>query len=83
MSDLGRSQIKRLTQEQSMKTNDITKARDPALRGSLNALRRAAAAARQVAIQTDTALVIVKNGQLLRVSAEALRQESAEKVTKP
>ncbi len=83
MSDLGHSQIKRLTQEQSMKTNDITKARDPALRGSLNALRRAAAAARQVAIQTDTALVIVKNGQLLRVSAEALRQESAEKVTKP
>lgn len=65
-----------------MKTNDITKARDPALRGSLNALRRAAVAARQVAIQTDTALVIVKDGRLQRVSAEALRQDSAEKVSK-
>lgn len=58
-----------------MKTKDITQAKDPVLRGSLNALRRAAAAARQLAIQTDTALVIVKDGQLLRLSAKALRQE--------
>lgn len=59
-----------------MKTNDITKAKNPALRGSLNALRRSAAAARKVAIQTDTHLVIVKDGQLLRISAEELRQSS-------
>lgn len=59
-----------------MKTNDITKAKDPTLRGSLNALLRSAAAARKVAIQTDTHLVIVKDGQLLRISAEELRQQA-------
>ena len=62
-----------------MKTNDITKAKDPALRGSLNALRRSAAAARKVAIQTDTHLVIVKDGKLLRLSAEDLRQQDQPK----
>ena len=60
-----------------MKTNDITKAENPVLRGSLGALQRSAAAARKVAIQTDTHLVIVKDGQLLRLSAEALRQQAA------
>ena len=57
-----------------MKTNDITKAKDPALRGSLDALQRSAAAARKVAIQTGTHLVIVKDGKLLRLSAEDLRR---------
>jgi hypothetical protein len=58
-----------------MKTNDITKARNPTLRGSLNALRRSAAAARKLAIQTGTRLVIVKDGKLVRLSAEELRHE--------
>jgi hypothetical protein len=66
-----------------MKTNDITKAKNPALRGSLNALRRSAAAARKVAIQTDTHLVIVKEGQLLRLSAEELRRSAEENAPKP
>ena len=66
-----------------MKTNDITKAKDPALRGSLNALRRSAAAARKVAIQTDTRLVIVKDGQLLRLSVEELRQSAGANAHKP
>jgi hypothetical protein len=59
-----------------MKTNDITKAKNPALRGSLNALQRSAAAARKIAIQTGTHLVIVKDGQLLRLSPEELRKGS-------
>ena len=66
-----------------MKTNDITKAKNPALRGSLNAIRRSAAAARKVAIQTDTHLVIVKEGQLLRLSAEELRRSAEENAPKP
>ena len=66
-----------------MKTNDITKAKNPALRGSLNALRRSAAAARKVAIQTDTHLVIVMEGQLLRLSAEELRRSAEENAPKP
>jgi hypothetical protein len=59
-----------------MKTNDITKAKDPTLRGSLNALLRSAATARKVAIQTNTDLVIVRDGQLLRIPAEELRQQA-------
>ena len=59
-----------------MKTNDITKAKDPTLRGSLNALLRSAATARKVAIQTNTDLVIVKDGLLLRIPAEELRQQA-------
>jgi len=59
-----------------MKTNDIAKAKDPAMRGALNALLRAAAAARKIAIQTDTHLVIIKDGQLQRISAEELRQQT-------
>jgi hypothetical protein len=59
-----------------MRTNDITKAKDPILRGSLNALLRSAATARKVAIQTNTDLVIVKDGLLLRIPAEELRQQA-------
>jgi len=61
-----------------MQTNDITKAKDPAMRGALNALLRAAAAAHTIAIQTDTHLVIIKDGQLRRISAEELRQQTKE-----
>lgn len=57
-----------------MKTNDITKAKNPALRGSLNALRRSAEAARKVAIQTDTNLIVVKDGKLTRIPAHVLRE---------
>jgi hypothetical protein len=57
-----------------MKTNDITKAKNPALRGSLNALRRSADAARKVAIQTDTNLIVVKDGKLTRIPAQTLRE---------
>jgi hypothetical protein len=64
-----------------MKTNDITKATDPTMRGALNALLRAAAAARKIAIQTDTNLVIVKDGQLRRLSADELRQQDETKHT--
>ena len=59
-----------------MKTNDITKAKHPTLRGSLNALLRSAATARKLAIQTNTDLVIVKDGQLLRIPADELRQQA-------
>ncbi len=57
-----------------MKTNDITKAENPILRGSLNALRRSAEAARKLAVQTGTHLVIVKEGKLLRIPAEEIRK---------
>ena len=62
-----------------MKTNDITKANDPAMRGALNALIRAAAAARKIAIQTNTHLIIFKDGQIQRISPEELRLQAETK----
>ena len=62
-----------------MKTKDISKAKDPDLRASMAALLRASLLARKTAIQTDTHLVIVKDGRLLRLSAEELRQQAKPK----
>jgi hypothetical protein len=61
-----------------MKVKDISQGRDPLLRGSLAAMRRAAAMARETAIQTNTGIVIVRDGQMVRVSAEESRNEIAE-----
>jgi hypothetical protein len=59
---------------------DISKAKDPDVRASLGALRRAALLARQTAIQTGTELVIMKNGKVHRISAEELRLQAAAKL---
>ena len=56
--------------------NDISNAKDPDLRASLGALRRAAQQARKTAIQTGTDLVIVKDGRMRRISPEELRQQA-------
>lgn len=52
---------------------DVSKARNPDLRASLAAMRRAAAMARQTAIDTDTGIVIVRDGKPVLISAEELR----------
>ena len=57
-----------------MNTLDIAHANDPDLRNSLAAMKRAALDARQIAMQTNTGIVIVRNNQLIHVSAEELRQ---------
>jgi hypothetical protein len=59
-----------------VRTKGIREAKDPVLRASMAALQRASLLARQIAIQTDTNLVIVKNGQLLRISPGELRQSA-------
>ncbi|MCT0229930.1 hypothetical protein KQ306_03510 [Synechococcus sp. CS-1324] len=59
-----------------MNDNDISNAKDPDLRASLGALRRAAQQARKTAIQTQTNLVIVKDGRMQRISADELRQQA-------
>jgi len=56
-----------------MKTKDITKAKDPDLRASGAAMRRAAELARQTAIRTGTNLIVVKDGKLARIRPQALR----------
>jgi hypothetical protein len=47
--------------------------------GALAALERAAWLARQTAIQTNTHLVIVKDGRLLRIPPDELRRETKPK----
>ena len=59
-----------------MKPQDISQARNPDLRNSMAALRRAAQLARKTAIQTDTELVVVRDGQIVRIPAETLRREA-------
>ena len=56
-----------------MKQEDLLKARHADMRGSLAAMRRAAELARQTAIQTDTAIVLVRDGKPVRVTAAELR----------
>ena len=57
-----------------MKQEDLPKATHADMRGSLAAMRRAAAAARQTAIQTNTAIVLVRDGKPVRISAAELRK---------
>ena len=57
-----------------MSAQDLSKAKDPDLRGSLAALQRAAAEARKIAIQTNTHIVVMKDGKIVRLSADELRQ---------
>lgn len=57
-----------------MKQEDLPKARHADMRGSLAAMRRAAALARQTAIQTDTAIVVVRDGKPVRIPAAELRE---------
>lgn len=58
-----------------MNKADISQARNPDLRASLAALQRAAESARHIAMQTNTAIVLVENGKMVKVPAEQLRKE--------
>ncbi|HMS16535.1 MAG TPA: hypothetical protein PKA37_06820 [Planctomycetota bacterium] len=57
-----------------MTTRNIQEAKDPDLRASTAAMKRAAEAARRTAIRTNTSLIIVKDGKLTRIPAQALRK---------
>ncbi|MBM3495560.1 MAG: hypothetical protein FJX72_14745 [Armatimonadetes bacterium] len=56
-----------------MTQQELDKAQNPDLRASLAAMRRAAAAARETAMQTNTAVVMVKDGKPVRIPADELR----------
>lgn len=56
-----------------MNTKDIREAKDPDLRASIVAMQRAAKLARTIAIQTDTSIVVVENGQIVHITAAELR----------
>jgi len=58
-----------------MKASELQHAKNPDLIASLAAIKRAAILARQTAIQTNTAIVVMKDGVLCRISAEELKQQ--------
>lgn len=62
-----------------MRSRDLAKAKNPDMRASLAAMIRAAELAREIAIQTNTAIVIVKDGKPVRVTSEELRKERGAK----
>ena len=59
-----------------MNPTDIREAKDKDLPASMAALQRAALAARETAIQTDTGIVIQREGKLVRIPASELRQST-------
>lgn len=61
-----------------MTQQELSKATNPDLRASLLAMRRAAEMARKTAIQTDTEIVVVRDGKPVRITAEELRKEQRE-----
>lgn len=62
-----------------MNPNDISKAKNPDLRNSLAALRRAGELARETAIRSGTCLVVRRNGKRVRIPAETLSAEATTK----
>ncbi len=57
-----------------MTQDQLAQARDSDLPASLVALRRAALQARQQAVRTDTAIVVLRNQVAVRVTADELRK---------
>lgn len=58
-----------------MNTKPISQAKDPDIRNAQAAMNRAALAARKIAIQTNTAVIIVENGQLRKILASELNAD--------
>ncbi len=57
-----------------MTQEELWKAKNPDLRNSLIAMKRAAEMARQIAIQTNTAIVLFIDGKTVRIPADQLRE---------
>lgn len=63
-----------------MNTKDIRTSTDPDLAGSYAAMQRAARAAQDVAIKTDTSIVVSINGKDVRITAaELIKMRAQEK----
>jgi hypothetical protein len=57
-----------------MTEKDLSQAQDADLPASMAALKRAAEMARQIAIQTNTEIVIVRGGKIESIPAKQLRK---------
>ena len=57
-----------------MTQQELSQAKDKDLAASLIAIRRAARMAREQAVRTDTAIIVIRNQQPVRVTADELRK---------
>ncbi|MFN0300261.1 MAG: hypothetical protein ACKVQU_07880 [Burkholderiales bacterium] len=57
-----------------MTQQELSQAKDKDLAASLIAMQRAARMAREQAVRTDTAIIVIRNHKLVRVTAEELRK---------
>ena len=62
-----------------MNTKDIRTSTDPDLAGSFAAMERAALAAQELAIKTNTGIVVSVDGKNVHISAEELVKMRAQK----
>jgi hypothetical protein len=58
-----------------MAQHELGKAKDKDLVASVAAIKRAATMARKAAIQTGTAIVVVRNEKIIRLTADNLREK--------
>jgi len=58
-----------------MTTQELQNAKDKDIIASLDAMKRAASLARKQAMQTDTAIVVLKDHKIMRLTAEDIRKE--------
>ncbi len=66
-----------------MNTKTIKQAKSAHLRGSWQALQRAAQRAREVAAQTGTELIVSRNGVMTRVKPMPVRVSKATQIAQP
>ena len=59
-----------------MNEDDLSQARNPDIRASFAALRRAAEEARKIAIATGTGIVVMKDGKIVEISARELQEQA-------
>jgi len=57
---------------------DLSEAKNPDIRNSFAAMKRAAKLAREIAIQTNTAIILVKDKKIVRITADELRKQKCE-----
>lgn len=62
---------------------DLSECKNPDMIGSLDAMRRAAAMARQIAIDTNTGIVMFRDGKVVHISAAELREERDRATSNP
>jgi hypothetical protein len=58
-----------------MTKDQLAQAKDKDVAASMIAMRRAARAARELAVRTDTAIVIMRDGKQVRITADELRKQ--------